>query len=470
MNRLVTGALTLALTAPAVLTAHAEQPKDPLTRAYLKELAFLKAQKEALQARTAELDAQSASRVARARQDIEALQAKLLGLRRRADRSEDKLREAETASETVDRTATVIDLVQRAREPLAAAGISTAATSSGDTMTRTELRDALQATLAGATTLISGASKVQVTPGSFFLTSGDQVQGTVIKVGRVASFGVSDKGSGALVPAGAGRFRLWDEPSAATAQALTKGEAPASLDIFLYEATDKPVEKKKEKTIASELAAGGLIAYVIAGLGIIALLLIFIRAASLLQFVRTSDAAVEATVTPTAQGKITAARDAAMRHTGPTARVVQAVLANIHRQKETLDDIVHEAVLNEIPRIERFGATIVVFAAVAPLLGLLGTVTGMISTFDIITEFGTGDPRMLSGGISEALITTKLGLIVAIPTLLMGTLLNARAETFITGLQHAATRVINAAEGTRAPTNQEPPEELRPSTTIVQGA
>jgi biopolymer transport protein ExbB len=74
--------------------------------------------------------------------------------------------------------------------------------------------------------------------------------------------------------------------------------------------------------------------------------------------------------------------------------------------------------------MERFGMAIMVIAAVAPLLGLLGTVSGMISTFAIITEHGTGDPKLLSGGISEALITTQLGLMVAIPLLLLGNLLN----------------------------------------------
>ena len=90
---------------------------------------------------------------------------------------------------------------------------------------------------------------------------------------------------------------------------------------------------------------------------------------------------------------------------------------------------------------------ILVSAAVAPLLGLLGTVTGMISTFDVITVFGTGDPKLLSGGISEALITTQLGLSVAIPTLLAGNLVSGWAEQIRSGMERAALQAaLLAAE------------------------
>ncbi len=99
--------------------------------------------------------------------------------------------------------------------------------------------------------------------------------------------------------------------------------------------------------------------------------------------------------------------------------------------------------IHEHKIIDRFGAMILVFAAVAPLLGLLGTVTGMISTFDIITEYGTGDPKLLSHGISEALITTELGLVVAIPTLLFGNILSGWGKNIKMTLDKVALRVIN---------------------------
>lgn len=96
----------------------------------------------------------------------------------------------------------------------------------------------------------------------------------------------------------------------------------------------------------------------------------------------------------------------------------------------------------------RYIGTILILASVAPLLGLLGTVTGMITTFDVISEFGTGNARALASGISEALVTTQSGLVVAVPGLLIGGILFQRAqklkermELFCIGLQHQAQPV-----------------------------
>ena len=87
-----------------------------------------------------------------------------------------------------------------------------------------------------------------------------------------------------------------------------------------------------------------------------------------------------------------------------------------------------DAVMKELPRLERGLGAMKVFAAITPLLGLLGTVTGMIETFQAITLFGTGDPKLMAGGISQALVTTALGLIAAVPILLLHTLANARSR------------------------------------------
>jgi biopolymer transport protein ExbB len=108
-----------------------------------------------------------------------------------------------------------------------------------------------------------------------------------------------------------------------------------------------------------------------------------------------------------------------------------------------LENVLQEAILNEIPRLERFLSTLGMLAAIAPLLGLLGTVTGMINTFNVITFFGTGDPRMMSGGISEALITTMLGLTVAIPIMLSHTLLTRKVENMISQMEEKAVAFVN---------------------------
>ena len=105
-----------------------------------------------------------------------------------------------------------------------------------------------------------------------------------------------------------------------------------------------------------------------------------------------------------------------------------------------------ENILNESTQIDRYGSFVLVIAAVAPLLGLLGTVTGMIETFDVITEFGTGDPKLLSGGISAALVTTMQGLIVAIPLLLIGNLLSGWAQSIKDSMEQNALHIVNLYE------------------------
>ena len=93
-----------------------------------------------------------------------------------------------------------------------------------------------------------------------------------------------------------------------------------------------------------------------------------------------------------------------------------------------IESALSEAMLREAPRLERFLGALKVCAAVAPLLGLLGTVTGMINTFQVITTHGTGDPRLMAGGISEAMVTTQVGLAVAIPVMIVAAFLGRRVR------------------------------------------
>lgn len=103
----------------------------------------------------------------------------------------------------------------------------------------------------------------------------------------------------------------------------------------------------------------------------------------------------------------------------PLARVFETYETNKNADLETLELKLDEQILRESPKIERFNDIVKVLAAVAPLLGLLGTVIGMIITFTAITNFGAGDPKLMAGGISTALMTTVLGLVAAIPLLLL---------------------------------------------------
>lgn len=119
------------------------------------------------------------------------------------------------------------------------------------------------------------------------------------------------------------------------------------------------------------------------------------------------------------------------QNNNPMGRLMQLLTQLSHAKPETISLHLDEAVGNEAAKLHFGLKTLAVFAAITPLLGLLGTVTGMIETFQSISLFGSGDPKMMSGGISQALITTQLGLAVAIPILLMHTLLQGKANRLV---------------------------------------
>ncbi len=126
----------------------------------------------------------------------------------------------------------------------------------------------------------------------------------------------------------------------------------------------------------------------------------------------------------------------------PAARVMEACVLSEARTIDCLDTIVEETIMTEQGKQERFLSIIGVLASIAPLLGLLGTVTGMISTFRAITIFGTGDPRMMSTGISEALVTTQAGLGIAIPLLLAHHFLKRRVVFLVEDMEACGMGII----------------------------
>ncbi|WP_420429171.1 MotA/TolQ/ExbB proton channel family protein [Algiphilus sp.] len=130
------------------------------------------------------------------------------------------------------------------------------------------------------------------------------------------------------------------------------------------------------------------------------------------------------------------------RDDNPLGRMMQVYERNQAVDTETLEMRLGEAILEERPKVDRYIGFIKVIAAVAPLMGLMGTVIGMIATFQAITLFGTGDPKTMAGGISQALVTTVLGLTVAIPTVLLHALVSARAASLVNTLKHQTAGLI----------------------------
>jgi biopolymer transport protein ExbB len=180
-------------------------------------------------------------------------------------------------------------------------------------------------------------------------------------------------------------------------------------------------------TLVERWHQGGSVGYVITAVGVIGILLGLFRILVLLGM--------------SAKVKSQLKSDKANTN-NPLGRVLKVAEENKNVDTETLELKLEEAVLKERPSIESGLAILKIIAAVAPLLGLLGTVTGMIETFQAITIFGAGDPKNMAGGISAALVTTVQGLVVAIPVVLMHTLVNGRAKAVIQVLDEQTTGII----------------------------
>ncbi len=413
--------------------------------AYKKEYTFLKAQKSELQSRFIQEDKQQKLDIANAGEKLNALQEKLIKISDDLQESQGKLedlrKKAENVAENGDITSTV---TMQATVALQEYGLDM------DESNRTNSVEKLTSAFDKAAALYNTFSSLRTEKGKFYLPNGKAVEADIIKVGNIAAYGISKEATGVLAPAGEGHYKLWNSKDASDdAKALHSGAKLDKLDIFVFENLDKEVAFKKEKTAGDTVRAGGVIGYIILALGMLGLLLIVLRVLLLSKSGANVEKLTKTVVVKLNTGGVTAAQEAIKGFKGSTARVLRATLRNITRDREHIEDIVTENILNESSAIDRFGSFVLVIAAVAPLLGLLGTVTGMISTFDIITEHGTGDPKLLSGGISEALVTTMLGLIVAIPLLMLGNLLSGWAQKIKDSMEQSALHVINVFEKTR---------------------
>ncbi len=143
-------------------------------------------------------------------------------------------------------------------------------------------------------------------------------------------------------------------------------------------------------------------------------------------------------------GRFDAAEGVCKKVGGAIGAVLHSALVHRGQKRAVLEDAVQESLLHESPKFHTRLGFIALCAAVAPLMGLLGTVTGMISTFKMVTLFGTSDPRFMAGGISEALITTQGGLFVAIPCLLLRGVLGSLAASAVGKLETGAISVVLA--------------------------
>ncbi len=267
-------------------------------------------------------------------------------------------------------------------------------------------------------------------PQKIIKSNGDEVTQQVTRIGV---FNLVSEGKYLEYSPETGRvIELPRQPKSRFLKAIKKFEAsspgevtPVGIDPSRGQILSLLVQ---EPSLRERIDQGGIVGYIIIGLGALAVLIVLERLLVL------SFTGLKVRLQ--------------MRHldnpkkSNPLGRVLSVYYENPDADVDTLELKLGEALLHETPRLQRRIMLLKIIAAVAPLLGLLGTVTGMIITFQAITLFGTGDPKLMAGGISQALVTTVLGLVVAIPTVLLHTFVSSRSKAILQVLEEQAAGMI----------------------------
>jgi biopolymer transport protein ExbB len=291
--------------------------------------------------------------------------------------------------------------------------------------------------------------------GEYYNAAGNLQNGKIIRIGQLVSLFNNESGEyGYLsyIPSSKYYYELQIESDRFVKRTLKKffnsiktnqGSAILPVDITGEVALQ---QMRIKKSFMDYIKSGGVIVYPILAIGIFSLIIVIERIITLNRLHTKSDKLTPELIKTIKTGDWEGAEKVCFNLPGAVSRVCLTGLKHKDMNKRVLEDVLQEAILKELPVLERNLSTLKIFAAIAPLLGLLGTVTGMIGTFDVISVFGTSDPRMMSGGISEALITTKLGLIVAVPILLLHNFLASRVSHIVNDMEKNAVTLVNILE------------------------
>ncbi|MFP4157249.1 MAG: MotA/TolQ/ExbB proton channel family protein [Opitutales bacterium] len=229
-------------------------------------------------------------------------------------------------------------------------------------------------------------------------------------------------------------------------QFIESGEGSIPVDATLGKALK--IDQQRDSML-EHINKGGVVGWVIIGLGLVCLLIGLFKIFEVTGVKTPAAEAVQSVIGKIESGDLAGARKETADMPGIGGELIKTGLEHAEEKRGTLEEILYERIISIRPKLERLLPFMALTAAAAPLLGLLGTVTGMISTFNLITIFGTGDAGNLASGISQALVTTELGLIVAIPSLILHGLLSRMARQKVGDLEQAAVGFINGVIGSR---------------------
>lgn len=275
--------------------------------------------------------------------------------------------------------------------------------------------------------------------------SGRVLPGKAALVGPVATFASTDGQVAGLLqqelnkadPSVIQMDKKLEESSRAL---VTSGKGQLALDATLGNAFKLAALKEP---LYERLAKGGVIMIPLLGLGLAAVLVALFKWAQLSRIRLASEFDLRRVLEHLERGERDGALTYARSIAGPAGELLMTAIENVEEKKEHIEEVIYEKLLGARIRLERGIPFLALAATTGPLMGLLGTVMGMIATFKLISSFGSGDPKQLAAGISEALICTATGMAVAIPSLLFHAFLSRKAKGVIGSMEQVAVGFIN---------------------------
>ncbi len=291
---------------------------------------------------------------------------------------------------------------------------------------------------------------ILVEPGELVGVDGIITAGTFTKAGPVRLF-VSDDGELAgLVGDGPDLRPRVVQPIDDTGRIATLAQGKRSTIPFDPTLGLAVELAKTETSLLEHVEKGGFWIFPILFLGGLALFTALLKWLQLVKIRRFSSATVQKIISATNAGDTAAAQAECARIRHPARKIldrgVEFLKENPEAARDDLEEALYERFLEAGPPLQRWLPVIAIAAATAPLLGLLGTVTGMMETFRLITVFGSGDAKQLASGIAEALITTEFGLIVAIPSLILHALLSRKVQGAKSTMEMTSLAFLNGVK------------------------
>ena len=290
--------------------------------------------------------------------------------------------------------------------------------------------------------------------------SGEVKSGTFVLIGPAAIFSAHD---GSIV--GTVEQRLGSKQPAVAPFNQTRS-ASAAIQLAAGQGFEFPLDPtlgnalkiaQTDETLMEHIQKGGPVMVPIFALAGVALLIALYKWMHLSFVGVPSQRRIDELLDAVKQKNIPLAQQKAKSMRGPAGQMLSVGIDHIREPRDLIEEVMYEKILAARLRLERLLPFISITAASAPLLGLLGTVTGIINTFKLITIFGSGDVQTLSSGISEALVTTEFGLIVAIPALMIHAFLARKARGIVNRMEKAAVAFVNQVSKTNV--NQRPADQ-----------